>query len=120
MKNNKLQTLLVIVLVVLLVLLTDPFMFWMPEAALMFVLVGAAVLLSLWVGLVAHEKAVDEREVIHRMNAGRIAYLLGISFLTLALLIQGFSHTIDPWIPLTIGIMVLSKLVAHTYLGRHQ
>mgnify|MGYP001610622678 CR=1 FL=1 len=104
-----------IVLVGLLMLLSDPFMLWMPAEAQMAVLLGAAVLVAVWAGFVMYEKAADERELVHKMHAGRVAYLSGIAILTLALVFQGFAHDIDPWISATLGVMVISKLFARLY-----
>ena len=104
-----------VLLIVLLVLLSDPFMLWMPAKAQMAVLVSAAVLVALWAGFVMYEKADDERELVHKMHAGRVSYLSGITVLTLALIYQGFVHTIDPWISFALGVMVVSKLFARLY-----
>lgn len=120
MKNNALHIGVAVVLLVLLVLVSDPLMFWMPPMAAMVALVCAAVLLCVWVGFVMYEQAGDEREAAHRMHAGRAAYLSGVGVLTVALLIQGFSHTIDPWVAAALGAMVLAKLLARFYLGRYQ
>lgn len=108
------------VLVVLLGLLTDPFMLWMPEPAQMAVLVGAAVLACVWAGFVMYERARDERELAHTMHAGRAAYLSGIAVLTLALVFQGFAHRIDPWIAGALAVMVVSKLAARLYSDRYR
>lgn len=83
-------------------------------------LLGATVLLAIWAGFVMYERAPDEREAIHRMNAGRIAYLSGIVLLTVALVTQGLAHEIDPWISLTLGTMVLVKLISRFYSERFQ
>lgn len=106
---------IVLALVVLLILLCDPFMLWMPGAFQMMVLLGAAVCAILWSGFVMYEKATDERELQHSMFAGRVAYLLGVGVLTVALLVQGFQHSIDPWILAALGVMVVSKLAARLY-----
>lgn len=115
MKNNVIQVVTAIILAVLLVLLTDPFMLIMPDMLGMAVLLCASVLLCLWTGLVMQEKVTDEREAFHRMNAGRTAYLLGISVLSTALVVQGLTHTIDPWIALALGVMIIGKLFARIY-----
>jgi len=109
-----------VVLVVLLTLLSDPFMVWMPMGAQLFVLLGAAVVACVWVGFVMYEQAHDEREALHKMQAGRIAYLSGIAVLTVALIAQGFAHAIDPWIPVALGVMVIAKLVARFYSEHYQ
>jgi L-asparagine transporter-like permease len=103
-----------------LLLLSDPFMYWMPRKAAFVCLVLASVLIVLSGGLVLREHAYDEREAYHRMYAGRVAYLLGITVLTAGLLIQGFTSRIDPWISLTLSVMIVSKLFARMYLDRQK
>lgn len=120
MVNKILSVGTAVVLVGLLALLSDPFMVWMPMGVQLFVLLGAAALACVWVGFVMYEKAHDEREALHKMHAGRIAYLSGIAVLTMALIVQGLAHTIDPWISVTLGVMVISKLVARFYSERYQ
>ena len=107
------------VLVLLLVSLTDPFMVLMPSAAQMAALLCAAALLAVWAGLVMREQATDEREAHHRMSADRHAYLVGITMLTIALIAQGFAHTIDSWIPLTLAGMILAKAASRWWAERY-
>ena len=115
MKNNLFHIVTAAALVIVLVLLTDPFMYWMPPMAAMGALLCAAVLLLLWSGFVMYENATDEREAMHRMNAGRVAYLSGVAVLTVALIVQGLSHQSDPWIAGALAVMVLSKLGARLF-----
>ena len=104
----------------LLTLLSDPFMLWMPAPAQMAVLLGAAVFACVWAGFVMYERTNDERDALHRMNAGRMAYLSGIAVLTLALVVQGFAHDIDPWVSIALGVMVLVKLSSRFYSDKYQ
>jgi len=120
MQNKIFHIGVALVLVALLVLLTDPFMYWMPAPAQMLVLLGATVLAAFWAGFVMQERASDEREAVHTMYAGRVAYLSGIATLTLALIVQGLNHALDPWIPLALGVMVVSKLAARLYVEYRQ
>jgi len=115
MKNNILHIATAGILVLLLVLLVDPFMLWMPPMAAMGVLLATAVLLCVWAGFIMHEKVADERESLHRLHAGLFAYLAGIAVLTFALVVQGLSHHIDPWIALALGVMVSVKLGARMF-----
>lgn len=115
MVNKTIQISIAVVLAIFLLLLTDPFMLWMPPMAGMIVLLCSTILLCIWAGFVMHEHVHDEREIIHRMYAGRTAYLSGIAVLTIALIVQGFSHHIDPWVALTLGVMVIVKLITHLY-----
>lgn len=119
--NNDLSRILVAgILVVLLVSLCDPFMLLMPSALQMIALLAATVLAVVWAGFVVSEHSHDERELVHRMHAGHIAYLSGIAVLTLALLVQGFAHAIDPWILTTLGVMVVAKIAARLYAERYR
>lgn len=120
MKNNLVAIAAAAVFVVLLGLLTDPFMLWMPPPAQMTVLLCAAALACVLVGFVLYERSRDEREAAHAMFAGRVAYLSGIASLTLALVVQGLSHHIDQWVPISLGIMVLAKLGARLYSERYR
>jgi len=120
MQNKLSYIITAIVLVVLLVLLSDPFMLWMPMGAQLTVLLAAAVFACAWAGFVLYERASDEREALHAMHAGRIAYLSGVAVLTLALVFQGLAHAIDPWITLALGVMVVAKLAARLYSDIHR
>ena len=120
MKNKLSYIITAVILVTLLVLLSDPFMLWMPASLQMMTILGTAVVAIVWAGFVMYEKSHDERETIHKLHAGRIAYLSGIGVLTLALIVQGFSHDIDPWISIALGVMVISKLIARFYSERYQ
>ena len=121
MKNNILHIVVAFLLIGLLVLLTDPFMYWMPPMAAMSILVGIAVLLCVWAAFVMYEKAEDEREALHRMQTDRIAYLAGVAVLASGLLWQGFFvHHIDVWVACALGVMVLAKLFVGLYLSTYR
>jgi len=118
MKSNLVQWIILALLALVLFTLVDPFMYWMPSMVQTTALTIAAALLAVLAGFVVAEKGGDEREIQHRMHAGRAAFLAGIAFLTAALLYQGFTHTIDAWIPVTLFAMVFAKLSARWYSER--
>ncbi len=118
MKNNTLQIVVACVLVFFLLALGDFLPFWMPNMDEMILLLVVTLLMLVWSGFVMYEKAIDEREVMLRMHAGRVAYLSGIGVLLIALIVQGFNHAIDPWIMLALGVMVVMKLGSRLYLDR--
>lgn len=115
MKNKIIYIIAAAILLALLATISDPFMLWMPPKAGMAAFLFVAVLMSVWVGLIMYEKATDERDAVHRMYAGHIAYLSGIVVLTIALVTQGLSHSIDPWITGALAIMVVAKLGTRLY-----
>ena len=116
MKNNFLQEVVVsLVLIILLVLLLNPFNFWMPTNVLIIMLVGLMVVFAMFTSFVWREDAKDEREVLHRMFSGRVAYLIGTGTLVLGIIIQCFWHQLDPWLVVTLGLMILAKILGIAY-----
>ena len=113
--NTLIQWALLALLAIVLFTLVDPFMYWMPSMTQMIAMTISAALLAVLAGFVIAEKGGDEREVQHRMHAGRAAFLAGIAVLTAALLYQGFTHTLDPWVPASLIGMVFAKLAARWY-----
>ncbi|MBU6323358.1 MAG: hypothetical protein KGI41_00515 [Patescibacteria group bacterium] len=118
--NTFAEYLIAVALVALLGLLTNPFMVWMPTPTQMVVVFVAAILAVVYGGFVLKEQAGDERETLHRMLAGRAAFLTAMAVLTMALIYQGVTHTIDPWIPAALALTIFAKLVARAWASRHQ
>ena len=98
------------ILAFFLLALADLIPFWMPMMGELIALLIVVILLLVWAGFVMQEVAHDEREVLLKMKSGRIAYLSGLGVLMLALVVQGFTHAIDPWIAIALAVMVLAKL----------
>jgi hypothetical protein len=94
-------------------------MLWMPPMAVTGAILFVSVIICIWSGFVMMERGGDEREMFHRINAGRVAYLSGIAVLTVAVVVQGISHHIDPWVAGTLAVMVVSKILARMYLDRY-
>jgi hypothetical protein len=56
------------------------------------------------------EKPEDERESLISMMAGRAAYLLGVGVLVIGIVYQVLMQEIDPWLILSLCVMILAKL----------
>ena len=107
------------VLILLLVLLINPFHFWMPTMAHMTLLAGAVVVFGLFSSFVLREHAGDEREDIHRMFADRIAFLAGAAMLTVGILYQIYYDMLDVWLVAVLVVMILTKIAMRLYGDRH-
>ena len=114
------SVLIAVALVILLALLTDPFMVWMPTPTQMIVVLVAAILSVVYSGFVLKEQAGDERDTLHRMLAGRAAFLTSVGVLTVALIVQAFEHAIDPWVPAALALTIIAKLLARAWASRNQ
>jgi hypothetical protein len=74
--------------------------------------------ISTFLVLVWKEKPNDEREFENQHFASRIAYLAGAVVLIAVMLAQGVSHQLDAAIPITLLIMILTKLLAQQFKDR--
>lgn len=106
-------------LALLLVALVNPLHFFMPSSLEMMLLGGVVILALLLASLVWKETAQDEREHLHRMLAGRAAFLAGAAVLLVGITIQTLSHALDPWLPAALGAMVVAKLATRIYGRRN-
>lgn len=117
MPTPRSHALLTLSVVVLLGLLTDPFMVLMSQMQLYVVLVLLTTLLIVWVGLILREESSDEREVSNRAFAARWGYVSGIVILTFGLLYEGlYLHEINWWILFALIAKILSKFIARIYI----
>lgn len=111
-------------LAVLLILLLNPFEFWMPTM-MQRVLVALVFVVFLIVLLfVIGQDVQDERERMHRMFSDRIALLVGSSMLMISLIVSSISKAVwqqclesafQPWVIIALASMALSKYVALLY-----
>ena len=116
MKNNLLQEIIVsVVLIVLLILFLNPFELWMPPVLLMMMVLGLVVMFALFASFIWRENSRDEREGLHKMMAGRIAFLAGTASLVIGIIIQSFRHELDFWLVFTLGTMILAKIIGLMY-----
>ncbi len=116
MNKSQIHILIGVVLAFFLLTLADLVPFWMPMMGEMVALLVVVVLMLVWVGFIMQEKAKDEREVLLKMKSGRMAYLSGLGVLTIALIVQGMAHDIDPWVAGALAAMVVSKLLTRLFL----
>ena len=117
MKNNYIKEVVVGgVLVVLAVLLLNPFHFWMPDMMHVVVCVLILAVFALFAIFMLRENAGDERDALHRMLAGRVAFLTGAALLIFGIVFQELQNdTLDVWLVVALVAMVLSKLATRIY-----
>lgn len=98
-----------VTLLVLGILLTDPFGITMNSMTLIVISGLLFASFGVFAGLLWQEKAADERESQIIDRGGRFAYLTGMSVLITALVVQSFDHSVDVWLVITIAVMIISK-----------
>ena len=103
------------VLIFFILLLLNPFDILMPKPIEMLVIIGLATVFIIFAGFVFKEKAVDERESLHRNIAGRFAYLTGAAVLATGVITESLQHNLDRWLVIALGGMILAKIVGLLY-----
>ena len=83
-------------------------------------IVGALLIVfAFFASYVLREDAYDEREGVHRMYAGRSAFLVGALVIIIGLAVETWTETVDPWLVLALVAMVLAKIGARLYSDRN-
>ena len=119
MKNNIKETIVTVSLIVLAILLLNPFHFWMPDMMVMCMLAFSIALFGIFASFILREKSVDERDDLHRTLAGRNAFLAGSAVLMIGIVIQGYSHSVDPWLVIALILMILVKIVTRLWSDKN-
>lgn len=114
-KNTYIQIISATAVLVLAVLLLNPFHFWMPGMAQMTVLGCLLVAFAVLSVFLLQENARDEREAAHRMLAGRVAFFIGSLILVIGIVVEGMHGTPNVWLVLSLAGMILGKVVARFY-----
>ncbi len=103
-------------LIVLLILFVNPFKFWMPSMMLLTMILALVVLFAVFASFVWREHSQDERESVHKMMAGRVAFLIGAGLLVVGIIYQSFHHTLDVWLVVTLVGMIIAKICGLIYM----
>lgn len=120
MKNNFAEAAATLALIGMAVLLLNPFHFWMPDMLVLGMLAFALALFGAFATFVLREKSVDERDEQHRSVAGRNAFLVGSGVLVLGIVVQGYSHQVDPWLVIALTLMAVTKTASRRWSDRHR
>jgi len=119
MKNNIKESIVTLALILIAVLLLNPFGFWMPDMVVICMLATVLALFGLLATFVMRETSLDEREYQHKSLAGRNAFLVGSGILVLGIIIQGYTHTVDPWLVFTLIGMVVTKFITRIWSDKN-
>ena len=119
MKNNIKETIVTVCLIVIAILLLNPFHFWMPDMMVMCMLAIALALFGVFASFILREKTLDERDDAHRALAGRNAFLAGSFILMIGIVLQGYMHAVDPWLVIGLIIMILVKITTRIWSDKN-
>lgn len=114
-KSTCIQLVSAALVLILATLLLNPFHFWMPGMAQMAMLACLLVAFAVLSAYFLQEQAGDEREIAHRMLAGRVAFFIGSLVLVIGIAAESIHGTPDKWLVLALAGMILGKVCARMY-----
>ena len=114
-KSSYIQIVSATLVLILATLLLNPFHFWMPGMAQMAMLGSLLVAFGVLSVYLLQEQAGDEREIAHRMLAGRIAFFIGSLVLVIGIAVESMHGTPDRWLVLALAGMILGKVCVRLY-----
>ncbi len=120
MKNNIAEAGVTVALIGIAVLLLNPLNFWMPDILVICMLAITLALCGVFASFVLRERSYDERDEHHRSLAGRNAFLAGAGVLIIGVVVQGYSHTVDPWLILALIAMVVVKIGTRLWADKNR
>lgn len=103
------------ILIILLAFFLNPFKLLMPPPFLSMLIIFLLAVFGIFTAIIWKENPRDEREHLHRMVAGRYAFLVGSSILVLGIVLQSLQHYIDRWLIFALIGMILAKLIGLVY-----
>lgn len=101
--------------IILLFIILDPLRWFVLTTPGIIAVVAGIVALGVYGVFVERERAYDERDEIHRMLAGRVAFHVGAAFLTIGIAVQSLQDQLDPWLVAALVVMIVAKTIARGY-----
>lgn len=121
MKNRNIKEIIVTTaLIILALLILNPFHFWMPDVMLVSILAIIFILFGIYASFIIREKVEDERESFHRMLAGRNAFLVGSAVLIVAMIYEAYTYMVDKWLVVALIAMILTKIVTRVWSDKNR
>lgn len=114
-KNTYIQIISAVAVLILAILLLNPFHFWMPGMAQMAMLGCLLIAFAVLSVYLLQENGGDEREAAHRMLAGRVAFFIGSLILVIGIAVESMHGTPNMWLVLSLAGMILGKAATRFY-----
>jgi hypothetical protein len=102
-------------LILILAVSLEPVSLTMPRQMNTIMVPTLILFLVIFAAFLWKEKPGDERERLHRFMASRFAYFAGITTLVIGIIFQSINHSIDPWLVITAGVILLAKILGLIY-----
>lgn len=118
LKQYKVEIIFALILIFLISWLIDPLKLFMPEFLQKPHLLIVTVCFIIFASLIWRERAKDERQKLHRMSSGRWAFLTGTAALVVGIFVERWTTgNVDVWLVISLGAMLLGKIIGHIYHG---
>lgn len=110
-KALKLETLFSFSIIVLAVVLANPFNLWMPTTLHMMLIAVLLIFFTMTAFLVLQRTPLDEREQLLSLQAYKTAYVVSTTLVVMGIVLQSLNHVVDPWLVMIFIGLVATKVV---------
>jgi hypothetical protein len=111
-------TVISIVQVLLLLVFLDPGKMFSLSTINFIALTFVIAALGVYAIFIGREHVGDERDAVHRMLAGRVAFHVGAGLLTIGIAVQAVNGNLDQWLVVVLVSMIVAKTIARMYADR--
>lgn len=116
LKNNFIgEAIISVVLIALLLFFLNPLELMMPKSMHAIMVPLLLVLFIAFTGVLWKETSGDERDNLHKFIASRFAYFAAVATLIIGIVMESFQKAIDPWLIITICVVLLAKIAGLIY-----
>lgn len=106
------------ILIILLIICLNPLNLLMPSPFVKMLVVLVILIFGIFTAVIWKEKSKDERESLHKAQAGHFAFLIGSFILIIGIAIQELNHKLDPWLIYGLVGMLVGKIIFRIYLEK--
>ena len=103
-------------LLVLLVIIFNPFSMYMTQMTTMAIALSLVILFGIFALFGLREQPRDEREELLVIKTSRFAYLVAGLVVVIGIAVQLIDHDVDNWLLTVFAVMIFSKLLGYVYI----
>jgi len=104
-----------IALIGFLIILSTPVRAILPQMSYVIFFLIAIIWFGIFMKFFLTGKGEDERDEEHLKIASQVSFLIGVAVLMVAVFCQSITNQIDPWLPIILGTIILSKTLSILY-----
>jgi len=111
-KTDNKEIILIVIMVILALVATDPFSLLMPSGFQMMAIMFLLIIYLIFSAFIWKENPFDEREELHKLKSGKTGFMAGSLVLIAGIVYQTLNHSLDSWLIAALVVMISAKAVS--------